>query len=275
MNKFQLQCIPTNELNLLRGNIDNELNARRKAKAVEKRLIEIGSMATTANGHIRKINAEVELNNSLRPLLIPGLATQKYLALLPYLKPLINQDWSHIFFGMDSNPIYYVYAHIDPRKKSFSVDDVCGGRFDGEPFYIGKGSGNRAFDLKRNQGHGKLIKSILDDGFPTSSLVRIVFNGLTESKAFELESKLILFFGTIYQANRKQGILYNLEIPPTPEFHGLMEKHFTKKYAPDGGLHKVRRVGLPPSETAHIDPSGARRLVRESDLCVRPLKGLA
>jgi hypothetical protein len=37
--------------------------------------------------------------------------------------------------------------------------------------------------------------------------------------------------------------------------------------------YRIRMSNL--SEAARIDPSGARRLVRECDLCVQPLKGSA
>ena len=43
----------------------------------------------------------------------------------------------------------------------------------------------------------------------------------------EIESKLILFFGSIYE--RKNGAsLYNLDIPSRPQFNGLMAKFPSK-----------------------------------------------
>ena len=73
----------------------------------------------------------------------------------------------------------------------------------------------------------KKIKEALDKGYEKKDIVKIVFSGLTESKALEIESKLILFFGSIYE--RKKGAsLYNLDIPSRPESKGLMAKFPSK-----------------------------------------------
>lgn len=50
-----------------------------------------------------------------------------------------------------------------------------------------------------------------------NKLIHILFDGLAEAKALELESKLIYLMGTKYEQGRK-GLLVNLEIPPRPEF---------------------------------------------------------
>ena len=145
-----------------------------------------------------------------------------------YLKSLLKQDWSHLFPEKEnSSSDYYVYIHTDPSDKVFVTDVDSGGNYCGMPFYVGKGIGNRAYDLKRNQGHGKKIKEVLDKGYEKKDIVKIVFSGLSESKALEIESKLILFFGSIYE--RKKGAsLYNLDIPPRPKFNGLMAKFPSK-----------------------------------------------
>jgi len=135
-----------------------------------------------------------------------------------YLQLLLDQDWSHLFAGGDPEPKYYVYAHVNPTTPS-SMRLQAGRlslKFRGHPFYIGKGCGERAYDLKRNQGHGALLRELLSDGATEKRIVHIVSKGLTESKALELESKLIYFFGTKYEQGRK-GMLVNLDIPARPE----------------------------------------------------------
>lgn len=132
-----------------------------------------------------------------------------------YLGELLDQDWSHLFFGGNAEEKYYVYLHYEPSGKQ--VKFACENleiNIQGWPFYVGKGTGDRAYDMKRNQGHGQLLKQILSR-HAADEIVQIVKSGLTEAKAFELESKLIYFFGTRYERDRK-GCLVNLDIPDRP-----------------------------------------------------------
>lgn len=133
---------------------------------------------------------------------------------LKYLNELLAQDWSHLFPGT-SDPKYYVYMHYAPNSKAIRyVGEHAVIKTSGLPFYIGKGCGDRAFDMKRNQGHGATLRELLGRYTPTD-IVSIVKDGLTEQKALELESKLIYFFGTKYEKGRR-GILVNLDIPLRP-----------------------------------------------------------
>lgn len=79
--------------------------------------------------------------------------------------------------------MFYVYKYL---------------REDGTPYYIGKGSGDRAYK-KWNKKDTK----------PPQDLTRIVIiqDGLTESQAFELETKLIAEYG---RKDLGTGILRNL-----------------------------------------------------------------
>jgi hypothetical protein len=139
-----------------------------------------------------------------------------YVENLKYLKSLLKQDWSFLFKDdcLDEEKKYYVYAHVIPKKvrpKLLARINIFG-----EPFYIGKGTGGRAYDMKRNQGHGKRIKRILDNGYTAKNIVNIIKDNLSEAEAYELESKLIYFFGTIYEPRKNKGILLNLDIGKRP-----------------------------------------------------------
>lgn len=128
------------------------------------------------------------------------------------------EDWSQLFPPGCEDRRFYVYAHINPRKGSLKK----GGEFKlympGLPFYVGKGTGNRAWQLNRNEGHGVELKMLRDQGVADSEIVHIVRNDLTEREALEIESKLIYFFGTKFESGRK-GILVNLDFPARPDNH--------------------------------------------------------
>lgn len=135
-----------------------------------------------------------------------------------YLPDLLDQDWSRLFSGGDLERKYYVYLHcLNSGSALRFVHRGVQIKTDGTPFYVGKGTGNRAFDLKRNQGHGHTLRGLLKSGVQPSRIVCVVKDHLTEPEALELESKLIYFWGTKYESGRR-GVLVNLDIPPRPEF---------------------------------------------------------
>jgi hypothetical protein len=79
---------------------------------------------------------------------------------------------------------FYVYALINPN--------------DNQPFYIGKGIGNRVFNhqncsIKDDFSNLKLdkIREIIDSGFEVEHI--IIRHGLTEKEAFEIEASIIDF----------------------------------------------------------------------------------
>jgi len=104
---------------------------------------------------------------------------------------------------------FYVYALLDPRKQG---DYVYGEyRFNYEPFYIGKGKGDRCFQhfryyrLKKNSPTCNKIKKIKAAG--TNPIAIKIKENLSEEVAFELEKKLI---GTIGRKDLDMGVLTNI-----------------------------------------------------------------
>ena len=126
---------------------------------------------------------------------------------------IIETDISGIFRGCELDEVrrYYVYAHCYPDKKivlnkrhwqSCILASVGGSH---QPFYIGKGTGERCYDLNRNGTHKKIRQHIKKFGAEVE--VTILRDNLTESEALELESKLI----DIYGVQGKGGKLANLD----------------------------------------------------------------
>lgn len=101
---------------------------------------------------------------------------------------------------MAQNP-FYVYALKDPREKP------------ARPFYIGKGTGNRAWEHQANiddSEKGKLIKEIIDAQHKV--IHTIISDNLSEQQALKIEAELIAAFGI-----RSQGGLLTNRVKPNPE----------------------------------------------------------
>jgi uncharacterized protein len=93
---------------------------------------------------------------------------------------------------------YYIYALKDPRKSPAA------------PFYIGKGTGSRAFEHELETGSGSKAKRIADiknSGYEV--IVSVMADNLTEVQALKLEAELISAFGT----EATGGLLTNKVIP--------------------------------------------------------------
>lgn len=109
---------------------------------------------------------------------------------------------------MAQNP-FYVYALKDPRQKP------------AKPFYIGKGTGNRAWEHQSiidDSEKGKLIQEIKSSGH--SIIHTILADDLTEQQALKIEAELIAAFGI-----RSQGGLLTCRIPDdhiTPSRRGYL-----------------------------------------------------
>lgn len=101
---------------------------------------------------------------------------------------------------MAQNP-FYVYALKDPREKPAKT------------FYIGKGTGNRAWEHQSNvddSEKGKVIQEIHDSGL--SVLHTVITDNLSEEHALKIEAELIAAFGI-----RAYGGLLTNSVRPNPE----------------------------------------------------------
>jgi len=120
---------------------------------------------------------------------------------------------------MAQNP-FYVYALKDPRQRP------------SKPFYIGKGTGNRAWEHQANideSEKGQLIRQIKNSG--QSVIHTILADNLTEQQALKIEAELISAFGI-----RSQGGLLTNRVKPNPE---NISRH-VRANIPDGCYEKAQ-----------------------------------
>jgi hypothetical protein len=124
---------------------------------------------------------------------------------------------------------FYVYALKDPRVSPALA------------FYIGKGTGSRAFDHLVTPDATKKyarIQEILASG--TKPMVDILVEDLTEAQALRLEAELIAAFGTIETG----GLLTNAIVPSG--LGGKKRKHIV---VPQGSVERAQ-LGLQLMKTA-------------------------
>jgi len=119
---------------------------------------------------------------------------------------------------------FYTYVYLDPRKPESRELIIDGDRFtlEFQPFYVGKGKGNRLYDhlkpIKNNPLKNRIISKILSDvtvnDFKDKFIIKIK-DGLTEDKALEIEYKVCEQIGTRTKISDEigEGSLCNLTIP--------------------------------------------------------------
>lgn len=120
---------------------------------------------------------------------------------------------------MGQNP-FYVYALKDPRTKP------------ARPFYIGKGTGNRAWEHQANlddSEKGVRLKAIIDEGLRV--IHTIIADNLTEEQALKIEAELISAFGVTSMG----GMLTN-KVRPNPD----NVRARVKANIPDGCYEKAQ-----------------------------------
>jgi uncharacterized protein len=135
---------------------------------------------------------------------------------------------------------FYVYALKDPRSSPAL------------PFYIGKGTGSRAYDhliTPDATRKYKRIKDIIQDGH--KPIVSILVDDLTESQALKIEAELIAAFGT----QESGGMLTNAVVPS-----GIGGKKRKGVVVPQGVVERAQLgLGLLKSaimELAKANPEG-------------------
>src|SRR5262249_39728169 len=127
---------------------------------------------------------------------------------------------------------YYVYALKDPRTSP------------AKPFYIGKGTGTRAYDhLARpdESARGRRIKEITGSGGKV--LVARLLEDLSEEQAIKLEAELISAYGT----EETGGLLTNVVLPS-----GLA-KTLRKDVIVPLGIKEKAQLGLRLLKTAVLE----------------------
>ncbi|QDT97408.1 GIY-YIG nuclease family protein [Gimesia aquarii] len=142
---------------------------------------------------------------------------------------------------MAQNP-FYVYALKDPREKPAKT------------FYIGKGTGNRAWEHQTqidDSEKGKVIQAIHDAGL--SVLHTVISDNLTEEQSLKIEAELISGFGI-----RSQGGLLTNRVKPNP--NNISKR--IKVNIPDGCYEKAQMgLGILKSavmELAKANPEGIK-----------------
>lgn len=228
-----LQELPSDVLELLQEEIVGELRRRHVSEVLQRKARRLPKWHrfTDQRGIVRyeDMLATVAAENAAIPRGLPRKVYRHgFKERLHYLPCLLAQEWTALFVGADNTtPCFYVYAHLDPRGKPVALPGLQK-TLNGKPFYIGKGSGRRAWDLKRNQGHAKRIATLRTKGHTGGALVQILAEPLTEREAFVLEAKLIYFFGSIYE-EQTQGCLVNLADHARPTFTESMQWLATEK----------------------------------------------
>ncbi|MEW8441277.1 MAG: GIY-YIG nuclease family protein [Candidatus Thiodiazotropha taylori] len=145
---------------------------------------------------------------------------------------------------MPQNP-FYVYALKDPREKPAKA------------FYIGKGTGNRAWEHQAqidDSEKGEVIRGIKESGL--SVLHTVLADNLTEEQALKLEAELIAAFGV-----RKHGGVLTNKVRPNPNNIGKR----IRVNVPEGCYEKAQ-MGLELIKSAVMELAKANQSgIKNSD----------
>ena len=130
---------------------------------------------TDANGHIRSTNMwsievdytsideltelQKKINSQLSSLrvAVDGSAKERKMKRFDACRHIFETDISYLYADLclDPLPVYYVYAHCEPKAIAIGRDGLTSWAatlgLQYRPFYIGKGTGDRAYNLNRNE----------------------------------------------------------------------------------------------------------------------------
>lgn len=130
---------------------------------------------------------------------------------------------------------FYVYALFDPREDT------------ARPFYIGKGSGSRAYAHMDEEGEGRKNQRIRDiERAGSQVVVRQLVSGLAEADALRIEAQLIAAHGVIETG----GCLFNRVVPT-----GLVRDRPSIKIPP--GATEKAQLGLEFLKEAILEVAAA------------------
>jgi len=199
-----------------------------------------GDLSVSELHEIRKIATKKIREKTHVRLSPPPDATRKDFTSLKFAYSYVMNDcWDELYPATgDDDLSYYVYAHIDPsapdRKLLYKQDSVR----DVEliyPIYIGMGKGNRVYNFNRCVQHTKKLSDLTAKGFHKDEICQILFSGLSEWLAKEVEAKLILFWGCKLSHNRKlkalsgsYPCLYNNRYEPYPDRYDTLNMCHSK-----------------------------------------------
>ena len=191
LQEVSLRAFPQEVLLQLHKRIVSELDFRASAKLIDDKSVR--ELRRRVNSH-RKAKRKVE--------------------------DWLHHGWLELYPNADGERRFYVYAHVRPRSHIITVRPPDGSEamvLPGVPFYIGKGCGDRAFKLARNEGHGAQLREIVQTGagVEPGNVAHIMRSNLTEAEALRLEAQLIYLFGTKFELGIK-GTLVNLDVPKRP-----------------------------------------------------------
>lgn len=152
--------------------------------------------------------------------------------IMPLIEGILSTDISSVYNLDKISTNYYVYAHCDPTRPINCQHDIreffLATKYNLKhiPFYIGKGTGNRCYDLNRNDSHRK-IRTKLTNSNKEISVVKL-YENLTAEQAICFESKLIDILGL--RALNTTGYLVNLDEGVNANKRRLLYPPETRKY---------------------------------------------
>jgi hypothetical protein len=162
---------------------------------------------------------------------------------------------------MTNENVFYVYEHWRPDT------GVC--------FYVGKGKGKRAWDMKsmRNRHHMAVTSKLISLGLCVD--VRIIIDNVSEQTALNLEIDRIAMFGMENLSNQTSG--GDGLRDPSPEIRAKISKSQKARFARPGEFEKssAQRKGRVTSEETKKKLSAALKGKKHTYETIKKIKEAA